>query len=49
LFDRAADPGEQVNLALEARHRQLLDEHRRRLRDWCVATGDAFARYIHRR
>jgi arylsulfatase A-like enzyme len=48
LFDRAADPGEQVNLALEARHRPLLDECRRRLREWCVATGDPFVRYAHR-
>jgi hypothetical protein len=37
-----------VNLALEARHRPLLAEHRRRLREWCVATGDPFVRYVHR-
>jgi choline-sulfatase len=48
VFDRAADPGEQVNLALEARHRPLLSESRRRLREWCVSTGDPFVRYAHR-
>jgi arylsulfatase A-like enzyme len=49
LFDRAADPGEQVNLAVEARHRPLLAECRRVLRAWSTATGDRFAaRYVHR-
>jgi arylsulfatase A-like enzyme len=48
LFDRTGDPGEQVNLALEARHRPLLSDCRRRLREWCVATGDPFVRYAHR-
>ena len=40
LFDRAADPWEQTNLALEARHRPLVEEHRRILRDWCRATNE---------
>jgi arylsulfatase A-like enzyme len=50
LFDRAADPGEQVNLAIEARHQPLVAEYRRRLRDWCEATRDEprFIRRIHR-
>lgn len=48
LFDRAADPWEQVNLALEARHYPLLAEFRRRLREWCLAAGDPFANRIHR-
>ena len=49
LFARAADPGEQVNLAVEARHRPLLVECRRVLRAWSTATGDRFAsRYVHR-
>ncbi|HEX2032997.1 MAG TPA: sulfatase-like hydrolase/transferase [Chloroflexota bacterium] len=47
LFDRTADPWEQVNLALEARYRPLLDEYRHRLRQWCVAAGDGFASRIH--
>jgi hypothetical protein len=49
LFDRAADPGEHVNLAVEARYRPLLAECRRVLRAWSTATGDRFAaRYVHR-
>jgi arylsulfatase A-like enzyme len=49
LFDRTADPWEQVNLAVEARHAPLLREQRRVLRAWCADAGDRFgARYIHR-
>jgi len=48
LFDRVADPLEQVNLAVEARHRPLLAESRRVLREWCTESNDAFARNIHR-
>ena len=49
LFDRAADPWELVNLAVESRHRPLLEESRETLREWCRAAGDRFgARYIHR-
>jgi arylsulfatase A-like enzyme len=49
LFDRAADPWEQVNLAVESRHHPLLEQSRRALREWCQANGDRFgARYIHR-
>jgi arylsulfatase A-like enzyme len=49
LFDRHDDPWEQVNLAVEARHRPLLHQCRRTLRDWCQSAGDRFgARYIHR-
>jgi arylsulfatase A-like enzyme len=49
LFDRAADPWEQVNLAVESRHRLLLEESRRALRAWCHTAADRFgARYIHR-
>jgi arylsulfatase A-like enzyme len=49
LFDRAADPWELVNLAVESRHRPLLEESRKTLRGWCRAAGDRFgARYIHR-
>jgi arylsulfatase A-like enzyme len=47
LFDRAADPWEQTNLALEARHRPLLQQHRDQLRAWCRAAADPFARQIH--
>jgi choline-sulfatase len=47
-FDRVADPWEQVNLALEARHRPLLARARQGLRAWCESSGDPFVRYIHR-
>lgn len=47
LFDRRSDPWEMTNLALEGRHRPLLQEHRHRLRAWCVASGDRFAARIH--
>jgi len=49
LFDRTADPWEQINLAVEARHRPLLHEYRRALHEWSQAAGDRFAaRYVHR-
>jgi arylsulfatase A-like enzyme len=49
LFDRAADPWEQVNLAIEKRHQPLVDEYRGILRDWGRATRDQprFTRRIH--
>jgi arylsulfatase A-like enzyme len=47
LFDRAADPWELVNLAIEARHQPLVHDFRRRLREWCQATGDA-SRFVRR-
>src|SRR5688572_4901852 len=40
LFNRAADSWEQTNLAIEARHRPLVEEHRRILRDWARSTSD---------
>jgi choline-sulfatase len=40
LFDRHNDPGEMVNLAVEARYARVLDEHRRLLWEWCHETGD---------
>jgi len=49
LFDMAADPGELVNLAVEGRFADVLDDHRRLLFDWCQTTGDLFgAHYSHR-
>ena len=42
LFDLRADPGEMSNLAVSSAHADVLDEHRRRLRDWCARTGDEF-------
>ena len=49
LFDIAADPGELVNLAVEGRFADVLDDHRRLLFDWCQTTGDLFGtHYSHR-
>ena len=42
LVDMQNDPGEMVNLAVERRHQDTLDEHRRRLYEWCLETGDLF-------
>jgi arylsulfatase A-like enzyme len=42
LVDMDADPGELVNLARAASHRQALDEHRRHLAEWCRQTRDPF-------
>ncbi|WP_162606025.1 sulfatase [Jiangella aurantiaca] len=44
LFDLETDPGEMVNLAQDARHGMVLDEHRSRLAGWCDRTGDDFLR-----
>ena len=34
---------EMVNLAVEKRYEEILNEHRRHLADWCGKTGDRFA------
>lgn len=48
LFDLQRDPGEMVNLAVEARFKDVLNEHRARLAQWCVSAGDLFGRhYAH--
>jgi len=36
LIDLANDPGEMVNLAEDPKYRDVLDEHRRRLRRWAT-------------
>ena len=43
LVDMDADPGELVNLARAASHRQALVEHRGYLAEWCRQTRDPFA------
>ena len=43
LFDIQADPGEMVNLAVEARHHDLLAEHRALLHAHTQRTADKFA------
>ncbi|MDE2724361.1 MAG: sulfatase, partial [Gemmatimonadota bacterium] len=40
LIDLQDDPGEMVNLAVNARFKNELDDHRRRQRDWCKKTND---------
>ncbi len=42
LFDMESDPGETKSLVRSAEHREVLDEHRRRLAAWCRLTGDRF-------
>jgi arylsulfatase A-like enzyme len=46
LFDLALDPGEMVDLTVEARYRDVLANHRERLRRWCQETHDPFLRLI---
>jgi arylsulfatase A-like enzyme len=45
LFDMENDPGEMVNLAVEARCEGVLNEHRRLLWTWCQRTGADFGRH----
>lgn len=40
LIDLDADPGEMQNLAEDARYREVLQEHRARLRQWAEKTND---------
>ncbi len=42
LFDRQADPGEMVNLAVNDRYFTILDHHRERLRGYCEEMKDPF-------
>ncbi|MGW2545630.1 sulfatase family protein [Kitasatospora sp. NPDC001574] len=46
LFDLTADPGEMVNLAVDARHAALLDRFRSLLAVHCARSGDPFARFL---
>lgn len=42
LFDMDRDRGEMVNLAVDAAHEDVLEEHRERLLEWCLETDDQF-------
>lgn len=42
LFDLRDDPGESRNLATSGAHQDVLDDHRRRLAEHCLAIGDVF-------
>lgn len=44
LIDLASDPGEMVNLAEDPDYRDVLLEHRKRLRHWVETTHDEIAR-----
>lgn len=46
LFDVREDPGEMVNLAVQTRYRTVLQDHRDRLRRYCVKEGDEFLPFI---
>jgi arylsulfatase A-like enzyme len=43
LIDMKSDPGEMINLAEDPQHKEVLDDHRQRLQDCAVSTGDAKA------
>ncbi|MGJ3241939.1 MAG: sulfatase family protein [Opitutales bacterium] len=45
LFDRGSDPGEQVNLAIEGRYREVLQDMRQRLHAWCLNSEDFFGQH----
>ena len=40
LFDLRTDPGERINLAVEERYEDTLNQHRHFLADWCRKLGD---------
>lgn len=42
LIDLQNDPGEMVNLTVNSRFKNELDDHRHRLRQWCEKTDDPF-------
>jgi len=49
LADMTADPGEMVNLAIESRYDDVVQEHRDLLRAWCERSSDNFGHhYGHR-
>ena len=45
LVDLQTDPGEMVNLAVNAQFKDELDDHRCRLRAWCEKTEDEFLKF----
>lgn len=47
LFDLDRDPGQLINLTTSGQHQEVLNDHRRRLRDHCTSGADRrFARHI---
>jgi arylsulfatase A-like enzyme len=45
LFDLQEDPGEMVNMAVDSRHADLLQQHRALAYAWCQETGYQFGRH----
>jgi len=43
LFDLRSDPGELTDLSVNADYRDVLDDHRELLLEWCKRTDDTFA------
>jgi hypothetical protein len=48
LVNLETDSGEMVNLAVDAKHRDVLDDHRKRLLAWCEETEDPFQKFCVR-
>ncbi|MCZ6632072.1 MAG: sulfatase-like hydrolase/transferase [bacterium] len=48
LVNLETDSGEMVNLAVDAKYRDVLDDHRKRLLAWCEETEDPFRRFCVR-
>ena len=46
LIDMQDDPGEMVNLVLNANHRETLEQHRRYLAEWCRERQDPFLQFV---
>ncbi|MCD6287569.1 MAG: sulfatase-like hydrolase/transferase [Candidatus Hydrogenedentes bacterium] len=46
LFDMNVDPGETVNLAVDAKYRDELNRHRKLITDWAAETNDSEFPYI---
>jgi len=43
LIDLKTDPGEMLNLAEDPSYKDILQDHRQRLRQWIKQTGDKIA------
>ena len=46
LVDMQNDPGEMINLAEDRQYRNVLEEHRRYLRQWCRTNRDGFVSLV---
>lgn len=42
LFDMEIDPGERNNLSVNAKYIQILNDHRKMLKKWCIKTKDDY-------